>query len=103
MYSLVSLTIKLVLVLLFVEIISVSTAPKNIVEFKDVPFSWCDEDYPITDLIDIYNADDADAVAANNNDDDDEDIAFEEISYWNQTHFRFNVKSASAKFAVLFA
>lgn len=62
------------LVLLFVKIAQVSTAPKNIVEFKDVPFSWCDEDYPVTDLIiDTYNADGVD--------DDDDDIAFEEISY----------------------
>lgn len=58
--------------MLFVKIAQVLTAPKNIVEFKDVPFSWCDEDYPVTDLIDTYNADGVD---------DDDDIAFEEISY----------------------
>lgn len=63
----------MLLLLLCLKIVQVST--KNIVEFKDVPYSWCDEDYPITDLIDTSNADDTVAAI------DDDDIAFEEISY----------------------
>lgn len=71
----------MVLLLLFVKIVQVSTAPKNIVEFKDVPFSWCDEDYPLNDSINTFNADDAVAAANAVDDDDDDDIAFDEISY----------------------
>lgn len=68
----------LLLVLVSVKIVQVSTAPKNLTEFKDVPFKWCDGDYPVGDLIDAYNADD---VAADATVDNDDDIEFEEMSF----------------------
>lgn len=91
MYSLNSFKIKmllLLLVLISMKIVQVSTAPKNITEYKDMPFKWCDEDYPVTDLIDAYNADDVAADAAVDNDDD---IEFEEISFWVQNSFSNNL------------
>lgn len=34
--------------------------PRKLIKIEDVPYSWCDEDYPITaDSIDTYQADEA--------------------------------------------
>lgn len=58
--------------MMFLNIIQILAAPrKKIVVIEEVPFSWCDEDYPITDLNDTYLADDA----------ADDDVTLEEISY----------------------
>lgn len=48
------------LVFIFVIITRIVAAPKYVVE-EDVPFVWCDEDFPILDVDDItaYLVDDS--------------------------------------------
>lgn len=51
----------LLLVFILMKTTTVLAAPKHIVE-EEVPFVWCDEDYPILDITDntAYLADDID-------------------------------------------
>lgn len=62
MCSPISLALKmLLLVFILMKTTTVLAAPKHIVE-EEIPFVWCDEDYPILDITDntAYLADDID-------------------------------------------
>lgn len=67
----------MVVLLLFLNIVLVSGArlpSRRIVEIEEVPFSWCDEDYPIiADSNDTFQADDTYQADIN-------DMALEETS-----------------------